>query len=152
VRLHRLHLPPAGVGARIAPIALPAHLRAPAQAGAFAFCGGGFSRELVWMPGQADEQLAVDAAPTRAGRGGGLTRHAIIADRPQLQPPCPATPSLPTPCPTQTARCTWATWWVTSRPTSGCGRGAWPAVRCITSAPTTPTARRSCWPRRRPTP
>ena len=34
----------------------------------------------------------------------------------------PARSSPPSPCLTPTAPCTWATWWATSRPTSGCAR------------------------------
>ena len=47
-------------------------------------------------------------------------------------------------CPTPTARSTSATSWSTSRPTSGCASSACRATRCISSAPTTRTARRSC--------
>src|SRR3546814_5372911 len=50
----------AGVGARIAPNALPMHLCAPALAGAFGFCRS----------------------------GGGRAPRAIIASRPLLQSPC----------------------------------------------------------------
>jgi hypothetical protein len=58
--------------------------------------------------------------------------------------------SSPPPCPMPMGRCTSAIWSATSRPTSGCGRGACWATRRTSSAPTTPTARRSCSPPKRP--
>ena len=61
------------------------------------------------------------------------------------QDPCPAAGSSSPPrCPTPTARSTSATSWSTSRPTSGCASSACRGTRCISSAPTTRTARRSC--------
>ena len=48
------------------------------------------------------------------------------------------------PCRSPTGRSTSATSWSTSRPTSGCASSACRATRCISSAPTTRTARRSC--------
>src|SRR3546814_18600535 len=105
-------LPAAGVGARIAPNALPLHLCAPALAGAFGFCRS----------------------------GGGRPPRAIIANRPFLQPPCPALPWSPTLCPTPTARRTSPHASATSQPPSGSAARGLLAARYLTLSPNTPTA------------